>query len=96
MINRKAIGNSNIPVGMKSVGDWHVMFQQKDEMLMMWATQAPMEQLKQMVVKLGWEGDRGVRGIAGLPDVALPSVTRESCPQAKSGVHGGRLWSGIL
>ena len=96
MIDRKAIGNSNIPVGMKSVGDWHVMFQQKDEMLMMWATQAPMEQLKQMVVKLGWEGDRGVRGIAGLPDVALPSVTREFCPQAKSGVHGGRLWSGIL
>jgi hypothetical protein len=32
---------------------------------MMWATQAPMEQLKQMVVKAGWEGARGGRGVAG-------------------------------
>jgi hypothetical protein len=56
------MGNADIPVGMKSLGDWHVMFQQKDGMLMMWATQAPMEQLKQMVVKLGWEGAQGVAG----------------------------------
>jgi hypothetical protein len=62
VINRDAMGNADIPVGMKSVGDWHVMFQQKDGMLMMWATQAPMEQLKQMVVKLGWEGAQGVAG----------------------------------
>ena len=47
------MGNANIPVGMKSMGDWHVMFQQKDGMLMMWATQAPMDELKQMVVKVG-------------------------------------------
>src|ERR1700740_386515 len=60
VINRDAMGNADIPVGMKSVGDWHVMFQQKDGMLMMWATQAPMEQLKQMVVKLGWEGAQGL------------------------------------
>ena len=64
VINRKAMGNANVPVGMKSVGDWHVMFQQKDEMLMMWATQAPMEQLKQMVVKLGWH-----KGVRGVPEV---------------------------
>ena len=65
VIDRKAMGNADIPVGVKSVGDWHVMFQQKGEMLMMWATQAPMEQLKQMVVKAGWEGARGGRGVAG-------------------------------
>jgi hypothetical protein len=50
VINRKAVGDSNIPVGMKSLGDWHVMFQQKDGMLMMWASQAPMEKLKEMLV----------------------------------------------
>ena len=52
VISRDAMRNANIPVGMKSMGDWHVMFQQKDGMLMMWATQAPMEQLKQIVVKV--------------------------------------------
>jgi len=62
VINREAMGNANIPVGMKSVGDWHVMFQQKDGMLMMWATQAPMEEFKQMVVKVGWEGVCGGQG----------------------------------
>jgi hypothetical protein len=65
VINREAMGNANIPVGMKSMGDWHVMFQQKDGMLMMWATQAPMEQLKQMVVKMGCEGVREVAGVQG-------------------------------
>jgi hypothetical protein len=50
VINRKAIGDSNIPDGIKSMGDWHVMFQQKDGMLMMWASQAPMEKLKEMLV----------------------------------------------
>jgi hypothetical protein len=50
VIDRKAVGDSNIPAGMKSLGDWHVMFQQKDGMLMMWASQAPMEKLKEMLV----------------------------------------------
>jgi hypothetical protein len=52
VIDRAAMGNADIPVGMKSVGDWHVMIQQKDGMLMMWATKAPMDEFKQMVVKL--------------------------------------------
>jgi hypothetical protein len=63
VINREAMGNSTIPAGVKSLGEWHVMFQQKDGMLMMWATQAPMEQFKQMVVKLGWEGVQRVAGV---------------------------------
>jgi hypothetical protein len=70
VIDRKAMGNADIPVGFKSVGDWHVMFQEKGGMLMMWATQAPMEQLKQMVVKAGWEGARGIRRILGVQRVA--------------------------
>jgi hypothetical protein len=55
VINREAMGNANIPVGMKTVGDWHLMFQQKDGMLMMWATKAPMDEFKQMVVKVAAE-----------------------------------------
>ena len=55
VISRDAMPNASVPVGMKSMGDWHVMFQQKDGMLMMWATQAPMEEFKQMVVKLAAE-----------------------------------------
>jgi hypothetical protein len=60
VINRDAMGNANIPAGMKSVGDWHVMFQQKDGMLLMWATQAPMEKLKEMLlVALRGKGVQG-------------------------------------
>jgi hypothetical protein len=76
VINRDAMGNANIPVGMKSMGEWHVMFQQKGGMLMMWATRAPMEQLKQIVVKLK-QGVREVREVAGLSAAAFASVSRE-------------------
>jgi hypothetical protein len=62
VINRDAMGNANIPVGMKSMGEWHVMFQQKDGMLMMWATRAPMDQLKQMVVAI-WGGGASPRAV---------------------------------
>jgi hypothetical protein len=55
VINRDAMGNANIPVGMKSMGEWHVMFQQKDGMLMMWATRAPMDKLKEMLAGI-WGG----------------------------------------
>jgi hypothetical protein len=65
MINREALGNANIPVGMKSMGEWHVMFQQKDGMLMMWATQAPMEKLKEMLVVAAGKGIQGVAGVQG-------------------------------
>jgi len=60
VINKAALDNADIPAGMKAMGDWHVMFQQKNGMLLMWASQAPMDQLKQLfVVSTG-----GVRGIA--------------------------------
>jgi hypothetical protein len=60
VIEKAALDNANIPAGMKAMGDWHVMFQQKNGMLLMWASQAPMDQLKQLfVVSTG-----GVRGIA--------------------------------
>ena len=65
VINKAALDNANIPAGMKALGDWHVMFQQKNGMLLMWASQAPMDQLKQMLVAL-----RGVQGVRGVQRVA--------------------------
>jgi hypothetical protein len=50
VINKAAMDKANIPAGMKAMGDWHVMFQQKNEMLLMWASRAPMDQLKQVLV----------------------------------------------
>ena len=52
VINKAAMANANIPAGMKALGDWHVMFQQKNEMLLMWASRAPMDQLKQVLVAM--------------------------------------------
>jgi hypothetical protein len=72
VIDRDAMGNANIPVGMKSMGDWHVMFQQKDGMVLMWATQAPMEQLKQIVVKLGRKRVLRIQEVAGVQSGHLP------------------------
>jgi hypothetical protein len=62
VINKAALDNADIPAGMKAMGDWHVMFQQKNGMLLMWASQAPMDQLKQVLVAL-----RGVQGVQGEP-----------------------------
>jgi len=52
VINKAALYNANIPAGMKAMGDWHVMFQQKSDMLLMWASRAPMDQLKQVLVAM--------------------------------------------
>jgi hypothetical protein len=66
VINKAAMDNADIPAGMKAMGDWHVMFQQKNEMLLMWASQAPMDQLKQVfVVSAG-----RVRGIVEVQEEA--------------------------
>jgi hypothetical protein len=64
VIEKAALDNANIPAGMKAMGDWHVMFQQKNGMLLMWASQAPMDQLRQVLVaSMG-----GVRGIANVQE----------------------------
>jgi hypothetical protein len=60
VINKAALDNADIPAGMKAMGDWHVMFQQKSGMLLMWASRAPMDQLKQVLVAMVG----GVRGLA--------------------------------
>jgi hypothetical protein len=60
VINKSALDNANVPAGMKAMGDWHVMFQQKSDMLLMWASRAPMDQLKQVLVAMMGR----VRGLA--------------------------------
>ncbi|MBV8815361.1 MAG: hypothetical protein JO271_12795 [Verrucomicrobia bacterium] len=51
VIDQAAIGNGKIPASFQSEQGWHMMFQQKDGLLLMWASQAPMEKLKQMLVE---------------------------------------------
>jgi hypothetical protein len=52
VIREEALGGSDIPSGPYSEAGWHVMFQKKDGLVLMWASQAPMEELKELVVKI--------------------------------------------
>jgi hypothetical protein len=46
VIRADALGNPDLPPKPYSENGWHVMFQKKEGMLVMWASQAPMEELK--------------------------------------------------
>jgi hypothetical protein len=49
VIRADAVGNPDLPRGPYSENGWNVMFQKKEGMLVMWASQAPMEELKQLI-----------------------------------------------
>jgi hypothetical protein len=49
VIRADAVGNPDLPSGPYSENGWHVMFQKKAGLLVMWASQAPMEELKQFI-----------------------------------------------
>jgi hypothetical protein len=49
VIRADAVGNPDLPSGPYSENGWHVMFQKKAGLLVMWATQAPMEEVKQFI-----------------------------------------------
>jgi hypothetical protein len=51
VIGQAAIGNANVPTSFQSEQGWHVMFQQKDGLLLMWASQAPMDKLERMLLE---------------------------------------------
>jgi hypothetical protein len=51
VIRKDAIGGSNMPSGPYTENGWHLMFQKKDGLILMWASQAPMEELKQLVIE---------------------------------------------
>ena len=60
--------NAKIPVETESIGESHVMFQQEDGMPLMWATQVPMEQLKEMLV-VRTDGVRAVQGVQAIAEL---------------------------
>lgn len=60
--------SAKIPVETESIGESHVMFKQEDGMPLMWATQAPMEQLKEMLVVRA-DGVRAVQGVQAIGEL---------------------------
>ena len=46
-----ALGDSNLPSGLYSQNGWNLMFQKKDGLVVMWASQAPMDELKQLLLE---------------------------------------------
>jgi hypothetical protein len=51
VIDADALGDSAIPSGPYSENGWHLMFQKKNGLIVMWASQAPMDELKQLLVE---------------------------------------------
>jgi hypothetical protein len=49
VIQADAVGNSNMPTGLYAADGWHLMFQKRNGLIVMWASQAPMDELKQMI-----------------------------------------------
>jgi hypothetical protein len=49
VIKADAIGKADMPSAPYSENGWHLMFQKKAGLLVMWASQAPMEELKQFI-----------------------------------------------
>jgi hypothetical protein len=49
VISEDALGNSKLPAGPYSDDGWNMMLQNKNGLIVMWASQAPMEELKQLV-----------------------------------------------
>jgi hypothetical protein len=49
VISEDALGNSKLPAGPYSDHGWNVMLQKKNGLIAMWASQAPMEEVKKLV-----------------------------------------------
>jgi hypothetical protein len=51
VIDQGALGDSDIPSGPYSENGWNLMFQKKNGLILMWASQAPMDDFKQLLVE---------------------------------------------
>jgi hypothetical protein len=51
VIREDAVGDSNMPTGPYSENGWQLMFQKKNGLIVMWASQAPMDELKELLVE---------------------------------------------
>jgi hypothetical protein len=51
VIDEKAFGSQPIPVGFQTVGQWQIMLQKSNGQVIMWASQVPMKEFKNLVVQ---------------------------------------------
>ena len=51
VIGEDALPDSKMPSGPYSENGWHLMFQKKNGLIVMWASQAPMDELKQLLLE---------------------------------------------
>jgi hypothetical protein len=51
VIAEDALGGANLPSGLYSENGWHLMFQKKNGLIAMWASQAPIDELKHLLIE---------------------------------------------
>ena len=51
VIREDALGDTKLPTGTYSQNGWDLMFQKKNGLILMWASQAPMAEFKQLLVE---------------------------------------------
>ena len=51
VIDANALGDPNMPSGLLTENGWHILFQKKNGLIVMWASQAPMNELKQLLAE---------------------------------------------
>lgn len=51
VIDANALGDPKLPSGLLSANGWHMMFEEKNGLIVMWASQAPMDELKQVLIE---------------------------------------------
>jgi hypothetical protein len=51
VIGEDALGDSNVPSGVYSENGWNLMFQKENGLIVMWASQAPLDELKRLLIE---------------------------------------------
>jgi hypothetical protein len=51
VMDANALGDPKLPSGLLSENGWHMMFEEKDGLIVMWASQAPMDELNQVLIE---------------------------------------------
>ncbi len=49
VIRQQAVGGLGIASGQYSENGWHMMFEEKDGVIVMWASETPMNELKELL-----------------------------------------------
>ena len=50
VIDKNAFKSQPIPTGFRKIGDWNVTFSESNGVVIMWASRAPVEEIKQFVL----------------------------------------------